>query len=301
MDVCGLGICGRYSIVNVGYEDCNVDVQADAGRYLVKVFAAHRPAGLAARTVTIIEHAIAAGVAHPRLVPDRTGHTLHRDSPTDNEYIVMDYINGSTFYDLRRPPDVSELQMVVQQAVRVHSVDLSPVFVSDPWAVPNLVPLLTRVADHLDPHDRALAQRAVQAMRGVNAAALTWTLIHADMTKGNFIRTATGELAVLDFSVANRFPRIQELAVIAANLMHGDGTPLLARAQLVADLYSGHQPLSRPERQALAAYTFAAAAMEYLGAIYERHVKGNDSPETDYIMDLGRAGLHAGGAELDSI
>jgi Ser/Thr protein kinase RdoA (MazF antagonist) len=120
------------------------------------------------------------------------------------------------------------------------------------------------------------------------------------MTKGNFIRTEAGGVSVLDFSAADRFPRIQELAVIAANLMHGDGTPLLSRARIVADLYSAYQPLSQPERRALAPYTCAAAAMEFLGAVYERHVKGNDSAETDYIMGLGLAGLRAVGAELDA-
>jgi Ser/Thr protein kinase RdoA (MazF antagonist) len=119
------------------------------------------------------------------------------------------------------------------------------------------------------------------------------------MTKGNLIRSPAGPIAVLDFSVASRFPRIQELAVVAANLLHGDeAPPLLGRVQLVADLYSEYAPLSGAERRALVPYTVAAAAMELLGAVYERHSRGNDSSETDYVMELGRAGLRAGAAEL---
>jgi hypothetical protein len=82
--------------------------------------------------------------------------------------------------------------------------------------------------------------------------------------------------------------------------MHGDRTPLLSRCQRVADLYDVHQPLLPAERQALVPYTCAAAAMEYLGAVYERYVKGNDSAETDYIIELGLAGLRSIGAELDA-
>ena len=45
-------------------------------------------------------------------------------------------------------------------------------------------------------------------------------------------------MTVLDFALANRWPRVQELAVIAASLMHGSPGPLPARLEAVARLYS---------------------------------------------------------------
>ena len=97
---------------------------------------------------------------------------------------------------------------------------------------------------------------------------------------------------MLDFAVANRVPRVQELAVIAANLTHGSPDPLPARIEDIAGLYSGIAPLplSGPERDALRAFGLAAAAMELLGALAERQA-GNDSPETGYLISLGTAGL----------
>ena len=290
---CDLGRCLSYSVFAVGYEDCNIDVLADGGRVVVKVFGAHRSAGVGERTVSVIERVTAAGVAHPRLRTDDVGRALHVDPVSGHEFIVMDHVSGQNFYELGRPPDRVELRLIVEQAALIHSIDHAPPPVFDPWAIPNLGPLVRQVAGHVDPADLALVRRAVQAMERVDVTSLPRTLIHGDMTKGNLIRTDEGKIAVLDFSVANWHPRIQELAVEAANLLHGDGMPLLQRARLLVDLYQEHHALSPTERQAMDAYAFAAAAMEFLGATYERHVLGNTGAENDLVLELGRAGLHS--------
>jgi hypothetical protein len=62
----------------------------------------------------------------------------------------------------------------------------------------------------------------------------------------------------------DRFPRVQELAVIAANLTYGCPDPLPVRVETIAELYSAAAPvpLTPVERDALRAFAHAAAAME---------------------------------------
>lgn len=102
-----------------------------------------------------------------------------------------------------------------------------------------------------------------------------------------------GQISVLDFAVANRMPRVQELAVIAANLTHGSPQPLPQRTEILADLYSAAAPtpLDHSERAALRAFSVAAAAMELIGALAEWHLHGNHNTETAYLIQLGLAGL----------
>jgi Ser/Thr protein kinase RdoA (MazF antagonist) len=99
----------------------------------------------------------------------------------------------------------------------------------------------------------------------------------------------------LDLSVANWYPRIQELAVIAANLLHedADNGSLEDKCGIVADEYSQFDRLTAEERQHLPAYTRAGIAMEFMGAHQEKFVNGNDTEETDYWLRLGRKGLRA--------
>jgi Ser/Thr protein kinase RdoA (MazF antagonist) len=290
-DAAGLGGIREWSVLTTGYEDCNVDLTTTRGRVVVKVLATDRAPGIAARTAGLITQAQAAGVRHPPLHRDRHGELVHRHR--GHQALVMDFVPGRTFYDLRRAPSRTELAGIIEQVVRIHAIDVHPAFVADPWAITNLAPLAAQVRDVLDPEQHRLVARALAETAGVDRAALPETLIHADLTKGNVLLAEDGTVTVLDFAVANRFPRVQELAVMAANLTHGSPDPLPVRAETIAELYSAAAtvPLSSSERAALRAFTYAAAAMELLGALAERHCHGNTSPETEYLIGLGLAGL----------
>ena len=285
-----LGDVGDWSVLATGYEDCNIDLRARRARVVIKVFAAGRPAGIAARTAGIIADVTAAGVRHPRLHADAAGSHVHRYD--GHQLLVMDFAPGRTFYDLGRPPDEAELAAVVEQAARIHGVDARPEPVFDSWAIANLVPLAGQVGDLLEEEQRRLVDRAIAELARVDFASLPTTLIHADLTAGNVLRGPDGEITVLDFALANRWPRLQELAVIAASLLHGSPEALPARMEAVARMYSatGARPLTPAEEAAVPAVGRAAAAMELLGGLNQWR-QGNRGRETDSLIDIGTAGL----------
>jgi Ser/Thr protein kinase RdoA (MazF antagonist) len=285
-----LGDVGDWSVLATGYEDCNIDLRAGRTRVVIKVFAVGRPAGIAARTAGIIAAVRQAGVRHPRLHADAAGGQVHEYD--GHQLLVMDFAPGRTFYDLGRPPDQAELARVVEQAARIHSCGARPEPVFDSWAIANLVPLAGQVGDLLDARQRRLVDGAIAAMARVGFWSLPVTLIHADLTAGNVLLGPDGEITVLDFALANRWPRLQELAVIAASLLHGSPGALPARLEAVARLYSaaGPAPLTPAEEAALPAFGQAAAAMELLGGLNQWR-QGNRGPETDSLIEIGTTGL----------
>ena len=285
-----LGAVADWSVLLTGYEDCNLELRTERARLVVKVFAARRPAGVAERTAGVIEAVRAAGVRHPRLRKDAAGSDVHVYDGHD--LVVMDLASGRTFWDLGRPPDAGELARLVEQAVRIHACEIHPEPVFDPWAIANLVPLAAQVGDLLDAGQRRLVDDAIAAMAAADFWSLPVTLIHADLTAGNVLLGPDRELTILDFALANRWPRLQELAVIAASLMHGSQGPLPARLDAVARLYSAAAPapLTPAEEAALPAFGRAAAAMELLGGLNQWR-QGNRGPETDALIDVGTAGL----------
>jgi len=101
------------------------------------------------------------------------------------------------------------------------------------------------------------------------------------------------KIHILDFSVSNWYPRIQELAVISANLLHEENGSLSFRdkIKLVSDEYDKINPLTVDEKKHLYAYALAGVAMEFLGAYQEKFINGNDTEETEYWLNLGRNGL----------
>ncbi|HEX4833595.1 MAG TPA: phosphotransferase [Trebonia sp.] len=285
-----LGAVRDWSVIDTGYEDCNLDVRGDRGRVVVKVFAAGRPASVPARTAGIIARAQDAGVRHPRLHPDRGGAVVHG---YDGHYlVVMDHVAGSSYYELGRPPTEDELGLVVEQAARIHRIDARPEPVFDPWAIANLVPLAGQVGHLLDPEQRGLVDAAVAELGDVRTGDLPHALIHADLTAGNVLLGPGGQVTILDFALANWWPRLQELAVIAASLMHGSPGSLPERMAAVAGRYSAvaATPLTAAELAALDSFGRWAAAMELLGGL-NMWLQGSRGPETDQLISIGTAGL----------
>jgi len=285
-----LGAVADWSVLDTGYEDCNLDVRAERGRMVVKVFAAGRPASVPARTAAIIAAARAVGVRHPRLYRDASGEHVHQ---FDGHWlIVMDHAPGQTYYEMSRPPAEAELVKVIEQAALIHRIDLRPEPVFDPWAIANLVPLAGQVGHLLDDEQRRLVDGAIADLANVDWDALPHALIHADLTAGNVLLSPEGEVTILDFALANRWPRLQELAVIAASLMHGSPGTLPERMRHVARMYSAVAvvPLSAPEEAALDGFGRWAAAMELLGGL-NMWMQGARGPETDLLLTLGTAGL----------
>lgn len=289
-----LGNAIDHAVINRGYEDCNVRLDTDTGSYLIKMFSATRRPGVAERTLALLQQAIAAGVRHPRLISHRKHPTryLHPIGPV--RILVMEFLLGADFYTLGRAPELEELRSVIEQISRLHSVQIRPPWIDDPWAVQNLSRLYKSVARYLDPDERTQVEAATRAMAVVDHDALPIRLVHGDLTKGNVLRSAGGDIYLIDFAVANAYPRIQEIAVIGANLMHRSPLPLIERVELLCDLYSEHAPLSEVERSAARHYAIAAAAMELLGARQQMVHDGDHCTETNEVLEIGRAGLRTG-------
>lgn len=289
--LCGLGKVREWTVITTGFEDCNIDLTTGTGRVVVKVFAAQRDPSLPERTADLIGRAIERGVHHPRLLRDEHGHTVHHDPRSRNRFLVMDFVEAIDYYTLGRAPTVAELADIIDQAVLIHGIDAHPEFVFDPWAITNLIPLAASVENVLDAEQRRLVAGAIDAVSEIDRGALPHLLIHGDMTKGNVLVDAAGRITVIDFTVANRYPKVQELAMIAANLTHESVQPLPERVEGIADLYSTTTPLTPEEHIALRAFSVAAAAMEFLGAVNEWSVNNNRGAETEYLLGLGLTGL----------
>ncbi|WP_067837225.1 phosphotransferase [Nocardia lijiangensis] len=287
-----LGDLTDWRVLSTGYEDCNIAAETSAsGAVVIKVFGPTRPPGIAARTATLITAARRAGVRHPRLHHTRTG--VHEFHLPGHQILVMDMVVGTTLYDHSRAPSDAELFAVLADAARIHSLALHPSPVADPWAVTNLNRLAAELSDVLDDEQRHHVTAAVDQLAAIDMAGLPHALIHGDLTKGNILIEPDGQVTLLDFAVAIRAPRIQELAMVAANLTHGDTDPLPQRADRIAELYSrtAVAPLDDRERTALTVFTRAAAAMEMLGALAEWHHHDNRNTETAFLIRLGLSGL----------
>lgn len=289
----GLGKLLHFSVIEVGYEDCNTIIETESGKFVAKIFSKGRSTEDISRYSQIMQNVVAAGVNHPEMCMTKADELLYIDILTGLSMVLMRFIEGKTFLELDRAPNAEERALVIEQAVKVGKVEFHPVALFDPWAIPNIEAMFEKVRRFIQPGDLELVTEVINRFWDIDLEQLPHCFVHGDFTKANVLLGNDGKIYILDFSVSNWYPRIQELAVIAANLLYDEKvcTSLGERCEVLTSEYGRLNPLTEEEIRCLPIYALAGVAMEFMGAHLEKFIKGNDSKETEYWLELGRNGL----------
>jgi len=284
----------KFSVIETGYEDCNVIVETSDNKFVAKIFSKGRSQEDITRYTTIMEKAVEAGVNHPPLMKTGNGSIVYTDNQASGiSLVLMKFVEGKNFIELDRVPNTDERQMVIKQAVKVNDIDYHPSYLFDYWAIPNIKVMFEKVKRFLQPDDLKMIERVIARYSEIPLDALPHCFVHGDFTKANVLKGDDGKIYILDFSVSNWYPKIQEISVIVANLLYDKDNPstLHERIDLVLNEYSRLKSLTEEERKYIYPYALAGVAMEFLGAHQEKYINGNDTEETDFWMNLGRDGL----------
>lgn len=289
-----IGALKSFSVIETGYEDCNVLIGASGGKVVAKMFAKFRSREDILRYVGVMEKVLAAGVNHPPLLKTVRGEILYTDSKASGiSMVLMKFIEGENFISLGRVPNEEELQNIIAQAAKINTIDFHPPYVFDSWAIPNIEATFDKVKCFIESRDLKLVEEAIARYSKIPVDTLPHCFVHGDILKTNVRLGKDGNIYILDFSVANWYPRIQELAVIASSLLFDEYNyvPLAKRVERAVEKYEKLIPLGAEEKKHLYSYALAGIAMEFLGACQEKYVNNNDGEETAFWLNLGREGL----------
>jgi Ser/Thr protein kinase RdoA (MazF antagonist) len=286
-----IGRFRQFSVIETGIEDCNVIVETDKGKFLAKMFAKTRTAQDIQRYVGIMQRVVEAGVHHPQVISTKNGMPIYSDNGVS--LALMCFIEGKTFLELDRSPNDGERMAVLEEAAKINQINYHPAYFFDSWAVPNIGAMYERVKRYVERNDLRLIEQVIEQYQEVPVGELPHCFVHGDFTKANVVKADSGRIYILDFSVANWYPRIQEIAVISANLLQDDDghRPLWETCKMTVDEYSKLNPLTVLEWQHAYSYALAALAMDFMGAHQEKYVEEHGSSEMDYWLNLGRTGL----------
>ena len=246
------------------------------------------------RYVEIMLAALKSGVKHPKLLKSQQGyfHTMMLNGAYVR-LVVMEYIDGNTFYDLNESPTKDELLFLANQAALINKIDIKPPQIYDSWAVVNFVKEFEDKKGYLEPEDLNMINQFVDKFKKINITKLPHSFVHGDIIKTNVIRSKNDGLYVIDFFVSNYYPRIQELAVLFCDLFFNQKNPetFSDNYKLGLDEYQKYLVLTQEEIDALPLYTIASHAMHIINPIYEQKAKENKTIENAKWLELGRLGL----------
>lgn len=204
----------------------------------------------------------------------------------------MEFIEGQSFYETGQKPTDEEGIFLVEQAAKINGINYHPTFVYDGWAISNFLTEYERNEQNLEKEDRLAIEGFVKNFRELDINSLPHSLVHGDLISTNVMKDRNNRLYIIDFSVANSYPRIQELAVLLCDLFFDPSSPeaFLKKYNWAAGEYQKHIKLTPEELKALPIFAQAAHAMHVIGASSER-VNGNTEGENSSWLELGRKGL----------
>jgi Ser/Thr protein kinase RdoA (MazF antagonist) len=283
----GVGELVGYDVIKTGYEDCNIKIKTARGRYLCKIFASYRTSAYIARHGLIMQKIMSAGIAHPRLhMAENSYLFLH----SGLSILMMDWIDGLTFYEMGRTPDDSELNLICAQAAKINGMKFDNLpSAEDSCEVDNISDLYDDVAPFIsDKHEHKIITDIVSDYKNIPFAQLPVSFVHADLIGTNIIKSDKKEIYIIDFGVARMYSRIVELAVIIGRMMIMNGCGLDENTGKVAAAYSKYSKLLDAEIAALPKYARAATASMFLWAYHQKFVKKNNSPETNFWLNMAR-------------
>src|SRR3989304_10549882 len=95
-----------FSVIDIGYEDCNVVITTPKDKYVAKIFSKGRYPQDITRYSTIMEKAVEAGVNHPPLIKTTDGGVVYTDSQANSlSMMLMEFVEGKSYLELNRAPD----------------------------------------------------------------------------------------------------------------------------------------------------------------------------------------------------
>ena len=235
-----------------------------------------------------------AGVSTPRFLKSNKDYlTKLKINNSNLRLCVMDYIEGKTIYENNEKLSNDEIKFIAKQAALINSIDFKPLFTYDSWAISNFLKEFKEKNKYLDKNDFETLKPLVNDFKQLKIEELPHCFVHGDIISTNVIKDKKGKLWVIDFSVSNYYPRIQELAVLACDLLFNpkDQNESDSNLNIALKEYQKMIKLTRRELQALPVYVKLAHAMHVLCASHAKKALSNTSEENECYLEKGRSGL----------
>lgn len=288
----GLGNPIHQEHIEIGYEDFNMVLSTNTGKYFVKILNKSRPKSEQIRLISILEKAIKSGVRVPKIhqVNGKSIFELKIHNKNLN-IIVMDYINGTNMLLLNRDFNENEICSVAREMAKINEIDFQVDPYYDEWTITNFESEYHKKIEPIGAQDKILVSKVYEQMMKVDFSKFKKSYIHADIIKSNLILDKENKIWVIDFSVLNYLPRIIELAVAMFGIcLTNNRKTSIDNMNALINEYNKYNKLDDYEIYNLPVVFNCISAMNILQTAY---IKATDETfeENEHWLSEGRKGI----------
>ncbi len=289
-----LGKFKSNKLIAIGYEEFNFILETSKGKYVVKIFANFRDEKDCRRIVDINLKATKKGISVPELIKSKQGYFYSsKIGDTKIRLCTLEYIDGESLYNSKHKASADDIKSLARQASLINSLKIKPNFVYDQWAIPNFAKEFEKKSKYLQKSDLKKIKPLVEDFKKLDIKTLPHCFVHGDIISPNVLKDKNKKIWIIDFAVANYYPRIQELAVLACDIFFdkSDKNKSEENLKLALEEYQKNIKLTEKELKILPLYVEFAHAMHVLSANYQKVAEKNNSKENEYFLRIGRVGL----------
>jgi|GEM_PF-679243 len=289
-----LGDIAAFSVIETGYQDCNVLLTTASGKFVVKIFRKERSLTRIEDILQQHEALINSGVPLPTLL-HTTDNRLLIPVPgkTHTTYLcVFEFFDGRPLSD--SPPGEEDIARIASSIARIH-LHRTPI---DPWrdelGIMYLPEEFSQKQHVLTPNVRKDISVVVEEMRSLPLDTLPRSLIHGSVEKENILKSGGGSLCILDLGCMEYQPSVTDIATAIVNFTDGLETNARKRIiRLMLNAYRTVRPVNDLELGVLPVLVRAQCAAYILGMTYHKVHDGDTSAQTETWLRRGTAGLAA--------
>ncbi len=287
-----VGTVESFELILEGYDDVNVSVVAEAGRYLFKVFRTDKSITAISDSVRVQEELSRLGGPVPALLSVNKEYLYSRgESGCTVHACAMEFVDGRDFDHIQ--PTCIDIKCITNFLSTLHSLDFEVASNYDSWGTANIAAEFEKKKSCLPTELLGIIGAIVTKFDSLDLSLLERRVIHGDLHKKNVLKASDGRCYVVDFSCLDFNCPVFDLGIFLALFcidLDRPSTEALT-IQSVIDEYNKGRRLKPQEIELIPLMIQATYAMYALSAQYLISVEHDHSQQTRHWLTVGRKGL----------
>ncbi|MCL4200084.1 phosphotransferase [Patescibacteria group bacterium] len=290
----GLGAIATSSPILTGYQDCNIDLSAANGRFIIKIFASDKTKERIDDVITGYTTLRKNGVPVPVIKTTLDGRTLWETPGNQHTSYacVFEYFEGKPF--TKTQPTDHDIASLTTMLANIHNTKHLTPHYYDTMGIVNLPGEYKLKSGALSAEELSKISPVVSQFQRIPVATFPKTLIHGTPEKENVLKNANGELCLLDLGCMDYNAAILDIATLIANFaLYVTEEKRKQFIHLILDTYNNTRQITPAERAALPSLIRAQYAAYVIAMTYHMRKNHDMTKQTQVWLDRGWDGLKA--------
>lgn len=289
-----LGGVQKSALILTGYQDCNIDLETAQGRFVVKIFSSEKTKQRITDVLAGYISCRTLGINVPILRKTADNHAyLEVPGVSHPLYLsVFEFFDGKPL--TKTPATTEDIAAISGMIATVHKLQKPIPNYFDTMGIVRVAHEYKNKSDALSADEQAKIVPIINKFQRINLKTLPQSIIHGTPEKENILKSATGELCLLDLGCMDYNASVLDIATMIANFtLYVAEEKRVHIIRTIIDAYNVIRPVTPAELAVLPALIRAQYAAYIIGMSFRMRREHDMTKQTQTWLDRGWDGFRA--------